>query len=159
MRVILTHGRIMSLPLCEEGQQQKWTLAAGAEHFSFQGFAAHEPAPYGISKRAAIINELAEKGKRLVTGNGVHLAVQGSWICFAMAHASNTDEYREQRTSVLSRYRRASSVAALPASITWAWGYAKASFRDARRWCLQGEQRRQSLALFSQDCRQLDASA
>ena len=85
--VILTHGAVMYLPRARAGQEQRWRLATGLEHFAFQGFLMHEPCgPFGLSRRKEVLEGLSEREKKRLAGNGMHLVTQTSFIYYTLAH-------------------------------------------------------------------------
>lgn len=90
--VLLTHGHIMSLPRSVAGEEQRWTLATGLEHFAFQGFSLQESFHFGVSRRKDIIAGMSEKDQKMLAGNGMHLVTQTSWMYYILGHVSKLDE-------------------------------------------------------------------
>ena len=87
----LTHGSVMSFRTTLESQKPR--LATGLEHLGAQGFHLFPATTkdYPLSKMSGIFRGLKQEEQKQLSGNGMHLAVIGSWVYFVLGNVMRID--------------------------------------------------------------------
>ena len=90
--VQLTHGHI----LCFNGNQDKWQLATPKEHMIANGFHAIPaalPPEYPVCGLVEVLDGLEVPPRELkqLSGNGMNLLTQSSWMVYVMSHIERLD--------------------------------------------------------------------
>ena len=82
--VLLTHGQIMNIP----ADISQWRLACSMEHLLAQGFHTLDnvtSTANPISKMLRIFESLSIANRKQLSGNGMHLGTQGSWMMYCLS--------------------------------------------------------------------------
>ena len=90
--VQLTHGHI----LCFSGNQEEWQLATAKEHMCANGFHAvpsATPPEFPLCGLVPVLDSLGLEPRQLkeLSGNGMNLATQSSWMLYVMANVERID--------------------------------------------------------------------
>ena len=76
-------------------------LATGMEHFVAQGMHIYHPqqtTSFGVSRLAPFLKELLMAQQKLLAGNGMHLKVQSSWMCYVLSNVVSLDDLANPAT-------------------------------------------------------------
>ena len=96
--VQLTHGHVISF------RKGSWRLATGLEHHGALGFNMFgKTDKFPVSKMHRFISELTPQQQKLLSGNGMHLVPQSSWMVYVLENIVRIDSIRP------SKFRRLGS--------------------------------------------------
>ena len=85
--VQLTRGTVAALGL-DPADQSSWRIATAKEHLGAQGFALHPGHCdlFGVMQIASILEGFTPRQLKLLSGNGMHLVTQASFMCYILAN-------------------------------------------------------------------------
>lgn len=108
--VNLRHGTIVAVTRGTNGDFNplSWKIATSKEHLSSLGFhlfggGGKDLKSFGVSKMAPLFDGLTMAGRKALTGNGMHLVTQGSWMFFVLGHMSKMQSTASQQASAPSQ--------------------------------------------------------